>query len=623
MRITTRLRIISIATLAALAVLAPVLVLSFVEFRSAKNDYALADAIKANFFESASFRDQYFLYREERARTQWDKSRQTADHLLQQAVAQFQWEQNWQTLERLRRNADDSAIIFRRIVDNSEAMKTAAANRHVYEELDKRLSSQLLLKAAEIRDAAADLQEASARRAERTYEYLAAVTGSFAIMLALATILSALHLGRLIRKRLAPLHDGARIVAGGNLDYRIKGDGSDEFAELALSINAMTDRLQAFTRQQEAEISARKQAERELREKSQLLDSIVENIPNTIFLKRASNLRYELFNRAGEVLVGRSRSELLGRNDYDFFPKEQADFFTGKDRAALERGDMLDIPEEPIKTPYGTRILHTRKLALRDEHGQPQYLLGISEDITERKEYEEDLKRSNIELEQFSYAVSHDMRQPLRMISSYLQLIEMSLADQLDSEKRSYFDFAIEGAKRIDRMLVALLEYSRVGRMGELPGWIESRAVLDEALQFSQPALVEAHAKLDISGDWPRILANRDEILRLLQNLIGNAAKFHVAGRAPEITVTSEMVRDEWHLCVADNGIGLIPDQIKRLFQMFQRLQLRTAYEGNGVGLALCRKIAEHHKGRIWAESAGEGRGSRFCVVLPVPQEGK
>ena len=245
----------------------------------------------------------------------------------------------------------------------------------------------------------------------------------------------------------------------------------------------------------------------------------------------------------------------------------------------------------------------------------------LLQEITERKEFEEELKRSNIELEQFSYAISHDMRQPLRMVSSYLQLIEMSLDGQLDGEKRSYFKNAIEGAKRIDQMLVALLEYSRVGKAGELPAWIESRAVLDEALQFLQPAIAEAQARVVVTGDWPRIMACHDEILRLLQNLIGNAAKYRIAGRIPEITVTSKMGKNEWRLCVADNGVGIIPDQIKRLFQVFQRLQLRTAYEGNGVGLALCRKIAEHHKGRIWAESAGEGKGSRFCVVLPVVRE--
>ncbi|MBI5437520.1 MAG: hypothetical protein HY936_00940 [Nitrosomonadales bacterium] len=248
--------------------------------------------------------------------------------------------------------------------------------------------------------------------------------------------------------------------------------------------------------------------------------------------------------------------------------------------------------------------------------------LRLLQEITERKEFEEELKRSNADLEQFSYAVSHDMRQPLRMISSYLQLIELKLADQLDGEKRDYFNFAIEGAKRIDQMLVALLEYSRVGRMGEPPTWIDSRALLDEALQFLRPAIAEAQAKVNIAGDWPRILVSRDEILRLIQNLIGNAAKYRIAGRTPEITVTSKASKNEWHLCVADNGAGIIPEQNKRLFKVFQRLQSREAYEGTGIGLALCRKIAEHHKGRIWAESAGEGKGSKFCVVLPVLRGG-
>ncbi|MDO8813411.1 MAG: PAS domain S-box protein, partial [Gallionella sp.] len=157
--------------------------------------------------------------------------------------------------------------------------------------------------------------------------------------------------------------------------------------------------------------------------------------------------------------------------------------------------------------------------------GGQQRILAVVRDITERKAHEEELLRSNAELEQFSYAVSHDMRQPLRMISSYLQLLERSLAGQLDNEKRSYFNFAIDGAKRIDQMLVALLEYSRIGRMGEPPALIDSRAVLDEALQFLKPAIAEAQAKLSITGDWPRILASHDEILRLLQNMIGNAIK--------------------------------------------------------------------------------------------------
>jgi len=141
------------------------------------------------------------------------------------------------------------------------------------------------------------------------------------------------------------------------------------------------------------DITERKQADKELWEKNQLLDSIVDNIPNMIFLKRASDLRFELFNRAGEVLVGHGRDEILGHNDYDFFPKEQADAFTSKDRATLETNGVVDIEEEIIETPHGARILHTKKLALRDKQGQPQHLLGISEDITERKQAEEKINQ--------------------------------------------------------------------------------------------------------------------------------------------------------------------------------------------------------------------------------------
>jgi PAS domain S-box-containing protein len=143
-----------------------------------------------------------------------------------------------------------------------------------------------------------------------------------------------------------------------------------------------------------SDITARKQAEAELWEKNQLLDSIVENIPNMIFLKRASDLRFALFNRAGEELLGFRRADLIGRNDYDLFPAEQADCFTSRDRAVLAQDDMVDIAEEPLQTAHGLRTLHTKKLALKDAQGQPQYLLGISEDISERKQAAEALQRS-------------------------------------------------------------------------------------------------------------------------------------------------------------------------------------------------------------------------------------
>jgi PAS domain S-box-containing protein len=311
-------------------------------------------------------------------------------------------------------------------------------------------------------------------------------------------------------------------------------------------------------------------------------------------IERLKAMRIEQINTLSPDEIAARRNQVVLRNSNTFtFPHRLAD---GKVRTVEVRSSAIRVTG---------RVL----------------LFSIINDITEREMATAELKRSNAELEQFSYAVSHDMRQPLRMISSYLQLLEDAFSEQLDNEKREFFDFAIDGAKRLDKMLVALLEYSRVGRMGEPPTWVESRNLRDEILLLLQPMISEAKAVVHIEGEWPRVFVSPDEILRLLQNLIGNALKFRIAGRMPEITLSSETSASEWRLRVADNGVGIIPDQIGRLFQVFQRLQARTAYEGTGVGLALCRKIAEHHGGRIWAESAGTGQGSRFCVILPLRTE--
>ena len=357
-----------------------------------------------------------------------------------------------------------------------------------------------------------------------------------------------------------------------------------------------------------------------LKESEASMRAILDNSPYLAWLKDADG-RYLKVNMAfADYARLEDIRQAVGKTDFDLWPKELAEKYRADDAEVMAMRQQKHV-EEVAFDGSKEHWVETFKTPVIGENGNVLGTTGFAHDVTERREFEEELKRSNIELEQFSYAISHDMRQPLRMISSYLQLIEKSVAGQLDSEKRGYFGFAIEGAKRIDQMLVALLEYSRVGRMGESPDWIESRAVLDEALQFLQPAIAEAQAKVSIAGEWPRILASHDEMLRLIQNLIGNAAKYRIAGRIPEITVTSGAVKNEWHLCVADNGVGIIPGQAKRLFQVFQRLQSREAYEGTGIGLALCRKIAERHKGRIWAESVGEGQGSKFYVALPVMQK--
>jgi signal transduction histidine kinase len=300
---------------------------------------------------------------------------------------------------------------------------------------------------------------------------------------------------------------------------------------------------------------------------------------------------------------------------------------------AISTGQAYD-DEYLVRPADGSseKTIHAIGRLEKDALGIPLRVVGFIQDITERRHAEhalqqqtQALERSNAELEQFAYVASHDLRQPLRMVNSYMQLLERALADKLDDKTREMMHFATDGAKRMDQMLVSLLEYSRVGRKGEPLQPLASRAAVEEALHFLAPSIQEAQATVRMAGDWPQVLASRNEFTRLWQNLIGNAVKYRTPERAPQIdiTVTPEPEGGGWRFCVADNGIGIDPAQFERLFKVFQRLHAREAFEGNGIGLAVARKIVERHGGRIWVESAGTGQGCRFCFKLPTALAGE
>jgi PAS domain S-box-containing protein len=244
--------------------------------------------------------------------------------------------------------------------------------------------------------------------------------------------------------------------------------------------------------------------------------------------------------------------------------------------------------------------------------------IGSCIDIHERKQIEAALLRSNNDLERFAYSISHDMRQPLRAIASHLQLLARSLKGKLHSEEEENLGFALEGAKRLDAMILSLLDYSRVGRKMDNKRWQHSRPALDEALAFLNAASTEANATLTITGTWPSVFASYDELTRLFLNLISNALKYREARQQPRINISSTVIANTWQVRIEDNGIGIDPKQIDRLFQFFSRLQSRARFEGTGMGLALCRRIVEQHQGTIWVESAGEGFGSCFIFELPL-----
>jgi PAS domain S-box-containing protein len=239
------------------------------------------------------------------------------------------------------------------------------------------------------------------------------------------------------------------------------------------------------------------------------------------------------------------------------------------------------------------------------------------QDISGRLAMERDLKRSNEELEQFAYVVSHDLRQPLRMITSYLTLVERRLEASMTDEIREFMDFATDGARRMDRLILDLLDYSRIGRLGTTAAPVALGEAVADALQNLDAAITESGAEVAVAADLPTVAGSRLDFVRLFQNLIGNAVKYRAPERAPRVTIDCRRDGTGWTLSVADNGIGIPPDQAERIFGVFQRLHSNGEYEGTGIGLAICRKIVAQQGGRIWVESQ-PGFGSTFLFTLPA-----
>lgn len=228
----------------------------------------------------------------------------------------------------------------------------------------------------------------------------------------------------------------------------------------------------------------------------------------------------------------------------------------------------------------------------------------------------EELKRSNAELEQFAYVASHDLQEPLRKVASFCQMLQQRYASQLDDRANTYIDFAVDGAKRMQVLINELLTFSRVGRVNQDPVEMDLNDVVDRALANLSAAMEESEAEVEV-GDLPVVVGDRTKFVMLWQNLIGNSLKFRSPGRAPRVRIEAEERDGEWWMTVTDNGIGIPPNFADKIFVIFQRLHQRDAYEGTGIGLALCRKIVEHHHGKIWLDTEFEG-GTRFVITLPV-----
>lgn len=270
-----------------------------------------------------------------------------------------------------------------------------------------------------------------------------------------------------------------------------------------------------------------------------------------------------------------------------------------------------------------------RAVIIRDDSGKALRVIGAMTDITYHHEYEKnlqnmnemlqkytrDLEVSNTELEQFAYMTSHDLQEPLRMITSFMELLKTKYGEKLDDKAHQYIHYAIDGAVRMREVILDLLEYSRAGKSEEDKELLDVNEIVKFVCQMQHKKIKKKNANIEMS-ELPEILSYRAPLIQIFQNLIGNALKYSKKDQVPKIHISSIEEDEEWVFLVKDNGIGIHPDYFEKIFIIFQRLHSNDEYDGSGIGLSIVKKIIENMNGRIWVESK-EGEGSTFFFAIP------
>jgi len=374
------------------------------------------------------------------------------------------------------------------------------------------------------------------------------------------------------------------------------------------------------------DITARKGAEAALRESEERFRQTFE-LAGSGMAHVGLDGRFARVNRRLCEILGYRAEELIGKSVKEIsHPEDRNLTDAARDRVRAGALEVADFEKRYVHRDGHTVWVDLTVALARDAQGAPLYEIAVFDDITERKHAEaalhaahEELKRSNAELEQFAYVASHDLQEPLRMVSSYTQLIQRRYGDKLDGDAKEFMHYVVDGAARMKQLIEDLLAYSRVGTKGKEFRDIELEAALKRAVTNLRAAIEEAGAAVT----WdplPRVRGDDGQLAQLFQNLIGNALKFRGAG-VPRVHVSAAEQEQEWEISVRDNGIGIEPQYFERIFMVFQRLHTKGEYPGTGIGLAICKKVVERHGGAIWVTSQ-PGAGSEFHFTLPKKNQG-
>lgn len=382
------------------------------------------------------------------------------------------------------------------------------------------------------------------------------------------------------------------------------------------------DETQRFVAIMITDITARKKAEDSLRQRTAELDELYRTVPVGL-AAFDSDLRFVRINRHLAEINGPSIDEHLGKNLQEAVPELAANVEPLL-RSVLESGQPTELVEISGATPAAPDTLRTwlsiyHPVKLEDD------VVGVGAVVTEITELKEsegllklrtlELERSNAELEEFGYAASHDLQEPLRTISTYCQVINDDYADRLDGEAIQYLEFVVDATRRMKEQIQGLLEYSRIGRSMDGVGDVDCNELLQHVLKHLATMIEDSGASIEYD-EMPTVYGDGNLLHRLFQNLLTNSIKFTEAGKTPRVLIDFTESATHWHFSVSDNGIGIPSGQSERIFQVFQRLHSVTDYPGTGVGLALCKKIVDLHGGQISVEDSKLGGSTfQFSVV--------
>ena len=372
------------------------------------------------------------------------------------------------------------------------------------------------------------------------------------------------------------------------------------------------------------DISDLKRTEQALRESEERFRTLLKSLHEGVWALDKDD-RTSFVNPRMAEMLGYAEDEMLGKTVFSFsgaeWQKKTAEYMERRRQGISEQ-----IEAELLRKDGGRVCASLETSPIFDNDGHYAGSIAGVQDITERKLGEERLKqtmaeldRSNKELEQFAYVTSHDLREPLRMMTSFAQSLEKRYKDRLDQTADEYIHFIVDGAARMQSLIDDILMYSRVSTRALPFDLVELEKVFLDVQANLTAALTETQAKVT-HDPLPAILADASQMAQVLQNLVGNGLKFHREGEIPVVHVSARQEGPEWVLSVQDNGIGMDPLLFGRLFNLFQRLNPQDKYPGTGVGLAVTKKIVQRHGGRIWVESQ-PGKGSTFYFSLPSSME--